>query len=157
MTLRALLAELEGRDADADRGYRASLALRQDEDAAPPDPFEGLARLAAYGAARPTTTLPEHHKSQGIWVVTDPIRELREGPPGGAAPGIVLLSLGLATSGPGALFFRDGPGPRAFALMAGAAREEAVAAACARIGAGRLLGGEATRERLDLERVEALR
>ena len=157
MALRALLAELEGRDVDADRGYRAALALRQDEDAAPPDPFEGLARLAAYGAARLTTILPEHRKSQGIWVVTDPVRELREGPPGGAAPGIVLLSLGLATSGPGALFFRDGPSPRAFALMVGAAREEAVAAACARIGAGRLLGGEATRARIDLELVEALR
>jgi hypothetical protein len=157
MALRALLAELEGRDADADRGYRAAIALRQDEDAAPPDPFEGLARLAAYGAARPTTILPEHRKSQGIWVVTDPIRELLEGPPGGAAPGIVLLSLGLATGGPGALFFRDGPGPRAFALMAGAAREGAVAAASARIGAGRLLGGEATRERIDLGRIEALR
>ncbi len=157
MALRALLAELEGRDADADRGYRAAIALRQDEDAAPPDPFEGLARLAAYGGARPTTCLPDHRKSQGIWVVTDPVRELREGPPGGAAPGIVLLSLGLATGGPGALFFRDGPGARAFALMAGATREGAVAAASALIGAGRLLGGEATRARIDLDRIEARR
>ena len=49
MALRALLAELEGHDTNADRGYRAALALRQDEDGTPPDPFEGLARLAAYG------------------------------------------------------------------------------------------------------------
>ncbi len=51
MALRALLAELEGRDADADRGYRAAIALRQDEDAAPPDPFEG-SRASPRTAAR---------------------------------------------------------------------------------------------------------
>ncbi len=157
MALRALLAELDGRVDDADRGYRAAIALRQDEDAAPPEPFEGLARLAAYGGARPTMILSEPRKFQAIWVVTDPIHELAAGPPGGEAHGIVILSLGLATSGPGALYFREGPGARAFALMAGAAREGAVTAACARIGSGKLVGGEATRRRIDLERIETLR
>ncbi len=157
MAMRALLAELDGRDADADRGYRAAIALRQDEDGVPPDPFEGLARLAAYDGARPTVGFTEARKSQSIWLVTDPIHELAGGPPGGEARGIVLIPLGLPTSGTGALYLREGPGPRAFALMAGAAREGAVAAASARLGGGKLLGGEATRQRIDLERAEALR
>ena len=157
MALRALLAELEGDDTNADRGYRAALALRQDEDGTPPDPFEGLARLAAFGNARPVASLPVSRRSAGIWVVTDPVHELAEGPPNGDAPGIVLLSLGLATTGSGALFFRDGPGPCAFALMAGSPRASAVAAACGRLGGGKLLGGDETRERVDLDRAEALR
>lgn len=157
MALRALLAELDGHDASADRGYRAALALRQDEDGTPPDPFEGLARLAAYGATRPVASLPASRRSAGIWVVTDPVHELTEGPPGGGAAGIVLLSLGLATTGSGALFFRDGPGPCAFALMTGSPRASAVAAACGLLGRGKLLGGHGTRERVDLDRVEALR
>ena len=157
MALRALLAELDGRDGDADRGYRAAIALRQDEDAAPPDPFEGLARLAAYGAARPAASLTEPRKSEAIWIVTDPIHELPAGPPGGAARGVALLSLGLATSGPGALYLREAEGARAFALMAGSMRDGAVASACARIGAGKLVGREATRERIDLDRAEAQR
>ena len=57
MALWALLAELDGRDADADRGYRAALALRDEEASPPPDPHEGLARLAAYGEARPVVAL----------------------------------------------------------------------------------------------------
>jgi len=157
MALRALLAELEGQDQSADRGYHAALALRQDEDAAPPDPFEGLARLAAYGEARPAAKLTDRRESSAIWVVTDPIHELPEGPPGGDVNVIVLLSLGLTTSGAGALFFLDGPGPRAFALMTGSTRADVVAAASARLGAGRLLGGAETRGRVDLERAEALR
>jgi DNA-binding response OmpR family regulator len=157
MALRALLAELDGRDADADRGYRAAIALRQDEDAAPPDPFEGLARLAAYAGARPTPSLTKSRGSEAIWIVTDPIHELPAGPPGGDARGVALLSLGLAASGPGALYLREGSGPRAFALMAGSMRDGAVAAACARIGAGKLVGREATRERIDLDRAEAQR
>lgn len=157
MALRALLAEIQGHDADADRGYRAALALRQDEDAAPPDPFEGLARLAAYGDARPTAELSPRRASAAIWVVTDPIHELGEGPPGGDANVIALLALGLTTSGASAIFFREGSGPRAFALMTGSARADVVAAASARLGAGRLLGGEGTRGRVDLDRAEALR
>jgi DNA-binding response OmpR family regulator len=157
MALRALLAELDGRDRDADRAYRAAIALRQDEDAGSPDPFEGLARLAAYGAARPTTSLTKPRESEPIWIVTDPIHELPAGPPGGEPRGVVLLSLGLATSGPGALYVRDGASPRAFALMAGSMRDGAVAAACARIGAGKLVGREATRERIDLDRAESQR
>lgn len=157
MALRALLAELAGDDTNADRGYRAALALRQDEDGAPPDPFEGLARLAAYGTTRPVASLPANRQSGRIWVVTNPVHELPAGPPKGDAPGLVLLSVGLATAGSGALFFRDGPGPCAFALMAGSPSASVVAAACRRLGGGKLLGGDETRERVDLDRAEALR
>lgn len=44
-----------------------------------------------------------------------------------------------------------------FALMAGSPRAGAVAAACERLGGGKLLGGGETRERVDLDRAEALR
>lgn len=52
MALSARLAELEGRTSDADRGYRAALALKDDEDGEFPDPYEGLARLAALRAPK---------------------------------------------------------------------------------------------------------
>ncbi len=57
MALWSLLAELDGNDTDADRGYRAALALRDEEACPPPEPHEGLARLAAYGSARPCAAL----------------------------------------------------------------------------------------------------
>ncbi len=52
MSMAAVIAELEGRDHDADRGYRASLALQQSDNSAAPSPHEGLARLAMYAEAR---------------------------------------------------------------------------------------------------------
>ena len=55
------------------------------------------------------------------------------------------------------LFLRDGEGPRAFALLPGSLRAESAAAAAAAIGAGPLVAGEATRARIDLDRVEELR
>jgi len=50
MTLAALAAELDGRDDEADRGYRAALALGPGEDLVAPSPREGIARLAALDA-----------------------------------------------------------------------------------------------------------
>jgi hypothetical protein len=64
---------------------------------------------------------------------------------------------GLAGRSGGAIALRSGAGPRAFALMAGAPRDEALAAALASLGAGPLVASEATRARLDLERIAALR
>ena len=57
MAYEALRAELEGRDEDAARAYRATLALRHEESSDGPDPYEGLARLAARaaGGGRVTT------------------------------------------------------------------------------------------------------
>lgn len=157
MALLALVAELSGRDADADRGYRAALALRCHEDNPPPDPHEGLARLAAYAGARPATALGPARAGAPIWLVADPVHELRQGPPPCDAPPVILLALGLGDAAPGALFYRDGEGAPAFALIAGALGTESILAALAALGAGPLLAGEATRAVVEIERVEALR
>ncbi|MEO7331960.1 MAG: response regulator [Minicystis sp.] len=164
MALLALAAELSGQDDDADHAYRAALALRRHEDSPPPDPHEGLARLAAYAGAAPASTLHPMRAGAPIWLVADPARELRSGPPGGEAPGVILLALGLAPGGaPGAFFYREhrehreAEGAPAFALMAGALRTESVVRALSLLGSGPLLAGEATRGSLEIERIEALR
>ncbi len=132
MALWALSAELDGNDAGADRAYRAALALRDDEANPPPDPHEGLARLAAYGGARPVAALDAARAGQPLWLVTDPATELRAGPDGEGPPGgdpvVVVMALGLVADAPGRrVFFRDGGGPRAFALIAGALRPDSLA------------------------------
>lgn len=157
MALWALAAELDGHDDDAGRGYRAALALRHDEDTPPPDPHEGLARLDAYAGARPAPSLRPERAGAPLWLVADPARELALGAPSGEGPHVVVMALGLGGDGPGALFFRDGDGPRAFALLSGALRAESAAAALARLGRGPIVAAEATRSRLDVARIEALR
>jgi hypothetical protein len=161
MALRALSAELDGDDTDADRGYRAALALRDDEASSPPNPHEGLARLAAYGGARPVTELRPERADGPYWLVTDPTVELRGGAPepdrGGKRPQVVVMALGLNSEGPGAVFLRDGEGPLAFALLSGALRPEPFAAALVRLGPGPIVAAEPTRSRLDLGRIEELR
>lgn len=47
-SLDALRAELEGRDEDAARGYRAAMALQHEESAEGPSPREGLERLGRW-------------------------------------------------------------------------------------------------------------
>jgi hypothetical protein len=158
MALWALLAELDGRGDDAGRGYRAALALRNEETAPPPDPHEGLARLAAYGGARPVAALSPERASQPIWLVADPVAELRSGAPAPVAgPVVALVPLGLTAEGPAVLFFRDGGGPRAFALLAGALRPEVSAAALAKIGTGPLVASATAASVVDLARIEELR
>jgi DNA-binding response OmpR family regulator len=157
MALLALAAELGGQDADADRAYRAALALRREEDTPAPDPYEGLARLAAYASTRPAAALRRERAGAAVWIVTDPATELPAPWPAGDAPTIVLLSLGLMSGGPGAVYYREGEGPRAFALMAGAARVESIARVLAGLGGGPLLATEPTRGRLDLARLAASR
>lgn len=155
MALLALAAELAGHDDDADRGYRAALALRREEDTPAPDPHEGLARLAAYAGTRPTLALRPERAGSVVWIVTDPVNELSAGCPAGDAPCIVLLALGLMGAGPGALQFRDGDGPRAFALMPGAARAESIEQALARLGGGPVVAALPTRGQLDFARLAA--
>jgi len=155
MALSALAAELEGHDGDADRGYRAALALRQDEDTPPPDPHEGLARLEAYGGARPVAALGEGLAETPVYLVTDPVTELAGALP---APCVVVTALGLSGDTTGTLFFREprqGAGGRVFVLMADSMRAETAGAVLGRLAAnGPILGSEA---RLDLARVAALR
>jgi DNA-binding response OmpR family regulator len=167
LALWALLAELDGQDEEADRGYRAALALRDEEACPPPDPHEGLIRVAAYAGARPAPALRPDRAGQPLWLITDPATELRSGaPPPAEGPLVVVTGLGLSTEGPAAAgpgpctFFRDGDGPRGFAVLAGAMRAEAIAAALAALaapGTGPLVAAEPTRARLDLARIDALR
>jgi hypothetical protein len=156
MALWALLAELEGRDQDADHGYRAALALRDEEAGPPPDPHEGLARLAAYGSARPVPSLSPDRAGQPLWLVTDPAAELRAKPSPVEGPHVVVMAVGLGDE-PGAIFFRDGAGPRAFALTAGSLGPETLAAALGGIGAGPLVAAPLTAGRVDLSRIDDLR
>jgi DNA-binding response OmpR family regulator len=152
MTLWALLAELEGRDDEADRGYRAALALRREEDTPAPDPHEGLARLGAYGDMRPASSLPPRWHGAPVWVVTEPSIELKAGSPGGPGLHVVVMSLGLSAEGPGALFFRAGTGQNAAVLLSGAIRPEVLdrIRIAGRLGGGPFVAAEPTRARLDL-------
>ena len=80
MALAALVAELSGDDHGAERGYRAAIALRDDEGDGGCDPYEGLARLAAYGAARPVARLDLAPGSFAYWLVED-VRHVLAVPP----------------------------------------------------------------------------
>ena len=95
---------------------------------------------------------------QPLWLVTDPVAELRAGAaPPMEGPAVVVLGLGLGAETAGTMFFRDGGGPRAFAILTGALRSDAVAAALADLGAGPLVAAGPTAECLDLARIDALR
>lgn len=157
MALWAFVAEVEGRDADADRAYRAALALREGEDVAPPDPNEGLARLSAYRGARPVTSLSSARADSALWLITDPIEELRRGPPDAGAAGtyIAFMGVGLAASSAGALFLREGEGPVAFAVMAGALVPSLAASALAGLPHRSIVAHDATLARIDRDQLSA--
>src|SRR5262249_47867914 len=117
---------------------------------------EGLARLGAYGRCGPVQALREGRRGLPAWIVVDPTRELRKDAPAGRAEILVVTALGLTREGAGAIFLRDGEGPRAFALMAAPLGPESVAAVLTRLGAGPIIADEATRAQLDLARIVAL-
>lgn len=162
--LQALRAELAGDDADAARGYRSALALRHDEGAESPDPHEGLARLAAYGAARPVAALSPRFRGAPLWLVTDPARELAGAPPTGVgeAAAVVVLSLSLGADPSAAALQLRERGDRAFALLPGDLRPEQAGALLARLGRGPLVahpsdsGAELDLAGLAIARDEAL-
>jgi DNA-binding response OmpR family regulator len=156
MALYALIAELDGKDQAADRGFRAALALRDEEASAPPDPHEALARLAAYQGARPTTALGALRARQPFWIVTDAAEELRAPAPVDG-PLVVVMSLGLSAEDDAAIYLRDGEGDRAFLLMSGPLRPEPIAALLRVLDAGEVVAAAPTVARLDLARIAALR
>jgi CheY-like chemotaxis protein len=156
MALFALCAELDGKDEAADRGYRAALALRDEEASAPPDPHEGIARLAAYRGARPAAALRPARAHQPFWIVSDPAEELR-GPAPVEGPLVVVMSLGLSADDDAASYVRDGDGERAFLLLSGPLRPEPLAECLRELGAGKVVASGTTEARVDLARVEALR
>jgi len=149
VALAALVAELSGDDRTAAQRYRAALVLADDESVAPPDPREGLARIAAYGGAPIVASLPV---GRVAFLVDDPAH--LEGRP--TEPHVVVFTAGLSNA-PGALVhLREGPSG-AFALSLGDERPEVLAEVVDRIRAAHLDASQATRARIDLARIEELR
>ncbi len=153
MALEALVAELEGRDDDADRGYRATLALRREEDTPPPSPTDGLSRLALYRGATPTSALPSAFLGAPACLACDP-GDLDGADSANQSPRVTVLLLGIAADARAAYFRADER--RAFVLLAAAARPEAIATALDAAGVGRL-SAASTAAPLDLDRIERLR
>jgi hypothetical protein len=83
-------------------------------------------------------------------VVTEPSVELKAGAPGGPGIHVVVMSLGLAAEGPGALFFRAGTVPNAIVLLAGTMRPDTLDVLLERLGGGPLVAAEPTCSRLGL-------
>jgi DNA-binding response OmpR family regulator len=71
MALYGLLCELEGHDREADRAYRAALALQEERVTEDISPLDGLRRLRAYGGARAVPAF-EHHGRHTLWFVSEP-------------------------------------------------------------------------------------
>ncbi len=132
VALEALRAELEGRDDDASRGYRAALALRHDAGGDGPDPHEGLARLSAYAGARPVAALGARFRDASV-------RSMSEVSSGLVAPSeltVVVAPLSLASDVVGPMHVRE-RGDCAFVLFACDERPERVDASLAALGLSR--------------------
>jgi DNA-binding response OmpR family regulator len=150
MALLSLLAELDGRDEAAGRGYRAALALGRDEDLAGPHPLEGLARLALYRDAVPVDRFPKELVGAPARIASD-VEDLEHLD----SSEVTVLLLGVSPDATAA-YFRVSP-ERAFVLLAASGRPETVAAALDRIGIGRVSRVEGSAAPLDVERIERLR
>jgi len=105
MALFALTHELLGHDRDADRAYRAALALSDERVTEDISPSEGLARLQAYGGARAVPTF-EHHGKKTLWFVSNAATELARGPASAGKPDVIVFTLGLIANETGALYAR---------------------------------------------------
>ena len=125
MALFGLYCELEGQDRDADRAYRAALALREDRVTEDVSPTEGLARLRAYAGARPVPTF-EHHGRHSLWFVSEAAQELTLGPAGEKRPDVVVFALGLVPSETGAMYARLSADKHAFLIATSAPTERLV-------------------------------
>jgi DNA-binding response OmpR family regulator len=125
MALFGLFCELEGHDRDADRAYRAALALREDRVTEDVSPTEGLARLRAYAGARAVPTF-EHHGRHSLWFVSEATRELALGPVGEKKPDVVVFALGLVPAETGAMYARIAGDKQAFLVATSAPTERLV-------------------------------
>jgi DNA-binding NarL/FixJ family response regulator len=125
MALFGLVCELEGHDHDADRAYRAALALQEERVTEDILPSEGLARLRAYAGARAVPNF-EHHGHHTLWFVSDAANELALGPAGKEKPDVVVFALGLVPAETGALYARVAPDKRAFLIATSATSERLV-------------------------------
>jgi DNA-binding response OmpR family regulator len=125
MALFGLFCELEGHDRDADRAYRAALALQEEQVTEDVSPTEGLARLRAYAGARAVPTF-EHHGRHSLWFVSEAARELALGPIADKKPDVVVFSLGLVPTETGAMYARIATDKQAFLIATSAASERLV-------------------------------
>ena len=125
MALLGLVCELEGRDREADRAYRAALALQEERVTEDVSPTEGLARLHAYAGARAVPAF-EHHGRHTLWFVSSAEAELALGPIGGQKPDVMVFVLGLVPSESGAMYARLSAQKQAFLIATSAASERLV-------------------------------
>jgi len=125
MAMLGLVAELMGHDRDADRAYRAALALHDERVTEDILPEEGLARLRAYAGARAVPTF-EHHGRSSLWFVSNAVDELALGPAGEAKPDVIVFALGLVATETGALYARVAPDKQAFLIATSATTERLV-------------------------------
>ncbi len=125
MALFGLFCELDGHDREADRAYRAALALQEERVTEDVSPTEGLARLRAYAGARSVPTF-EHHGRHSLWFVTEAAEELALGPAGGAKPDVVVFTLGLLPAETGAMYARLSQDKQAFIIATSAPTERLV-------------------------------
>lgn len=124
MALFGLVAELQGHDREADRAYRAALALREERVTEDILPEEGLARLRAYAGARAVPTF-EHHGRRSLWFVSNAVNELGLGPIGDK-PDVIVFALGLVATETGALYARIAADKQAFLIATSATTERLV-------------------------------
>jgi DNA-binding NarL/FixJ family response regulator len=122
MALYGLVCELEGHDREADRAYRAALALREERVTEDVSASEGLARLQAYAGARAVPTF-DHHGRRTLWFVSDAEAELSLGPVDAAKPDVVVFTLGLVPAETGAMYARLASDKQAFLISTSAASE----------------------------------
>ncbi|HEX3849725.1 MAG TPA: response regulator [Polyangiaceae bacterium] len=125
MALLGLVCELEGHDRDADRAYRAALALQEERVTEDVLPSEGLARLRAYAGARAVPTF-EHHGRHTLWFVSDAANELALGPVGKEKPDVIVFALGLVPAETGTLYARVAADKQAFLIATSAISERLV-------------------------------
>jgi DNA-binding NarL/FixJ family response regulator len=127
MALWGMVAELSGHDHDADRAYRAALALQEERVTEDILPGEGLARLRAYAGvgARAVPTF-DHHGKKSLWFVSNAVNELALGPVGDKKPDVVVFTLGLIASETSALYARIAADKQAFLIATSAMTERLV-------------------------------
>jgi len=128
MALLGLVSELLGRDRDADRAYRAALALSGERVTEDLSPSEGLARLQHYAGARVVPSF-EHHGRKTLWFVPNSNGGLDSAAPeplGAEKPDVLVFTLGLVPHETGALYARIAADKTAFLIATSAASERLV-------------------------------
>ncbi len=125
MALFGLMSELAGHDRDADRAYRAALALQGELVAEEVSPTEGLARLAAYAGARAVPTF-EHHDRHSLWFVPNAVAHSAALAVFDNPPDVTVFTLGLVAAETGALYARISASKRAFLIATSASTERLV-------------------------------